>query len=63
MKNSIKGALLVLTGMVAGTLISVGVAGPTTTKSTLPLSEIRQFTDVYGAVKQFYVDPVEDKNS
>jgi carboxyl-terminal processing protease len=60
MKNSIKGTLLVLTGMVAGTLISVGAASPTT-KSTLPLSEIRQFTDVYGAVKQFYVEPVEDK--
>lgn len=60
MRNSIKGTLLVLLGMFAGTMISAGFANPTS-KGTLPLSEIRQFTDVYGAVKQFYVDPVEDK--
>ncbi|MBQ8829292.1 MAG: S41 family peptidase [Burkholderiaceae bacterium] len=61
MKNSIKGIALVLGGMFVGTMISVGFANPTAGKSALPLSEIRQFTDVYGAVKQFYVEPVEDK--
>ena len=30
-------------------------------RTVLPLDEIRQFTDIYGAVKQYYVDPVEDK--
>lgn len=31
------------------------------TKKPLPLQEIRQFTDVYGAIKAFYVDPTKDE--
>ena len=27
----------------------------------LPLEQIQQFTDVYGAIKSFYVDPTQDK--
>lgn len=30
-------------------------------KNPLPLQEIRQFTDVYGAIKAFYVDPTKDE--
>ena len=30
-------------------------------KKPLPLQEIRQFTDVYGAIKAFYVDPTKDE--
>ncbi|WP_289172322.1 S41 family peptidase, partial [uncultured Parasutterella sp.] len=57
-----RGLLLVSGGMVAGALISASLAGPAKQgASILPLDEIRQFTDVYGAVKQFYVEPVEDK--
>lgn len=51
---------MVTAGMVAGAVISSSFAVPTG-KGTLPLNEIRQFTDVYGAVKQYYVEPVEDK--
>ncbi len=62
MKNMFRGLLLVSGGMVAGALISASLAGPAKQgASILPLDEIRQFTDVYGAVKQFYVEPVEDK--
>lgn len=62
MKNMFRGLLLVSGGMVAGALISASLAGPAKQEaSILPLDEIRQFTDVYGAVKQFYVEPVEDK--
>lgn len=62
MKNSVRGLLLVTGGMVAGALLSATLAGPVKGgKSVLPLDEIRQFTDIYGAVKQYYVDPVEDK--
>lgn len=60
MKKSVSGLLLVTAGMVAGAIISSGFASPTG-KGALPLNEIRQFTDVYGAVKQYYVEPVEDK--
>lgn len=61
MKNSIKGVLLVVAGMALGATISSVVADPVTGRGSLPLNEIRQFTDVYGAVKQFYVEPVDDK--
>lgn len=61
MKNSIKGVLLVVAGMALGATISSVIADPVTGRGPLPLNEIRQFTDVYGAVKQFYVEPVEDK--
>ncbi len=62
MKNLVRGALLVTGGMVAGALISATLATPLKGEGTiLPLDEIRQFTEVYGAVKQFYVEPVEDK--
>ncbi len=60
MKNGIRGTALVAIGMVAGALIGSVTAEPSA-RNTLPLNEIRQFTDVYGAVKNFYVEPVEDK--
>lgn len=62
MRNGIRGIILVTIGMVAGAVIGAVTAEPVATKkTTLPLSEIRQFTDIYGAVKQFYVEPVSDK--
>lgn len=62
MKNSVRGLLLVTGGMIAGALISASLAAPErAARTVLPLDEIRQFTDIYGAVKQYYVDPVEDK--
>ena len=62
MKNNIRGLLLVGSGMVAGALLSATVAVQGAPgKSLLPLNEVRQFTDVYGAIKHFYVEPVEDK--
>ena len=62
MKNSVRGLLLVTGGMIAGALISASLAAPErAARSVHPLDEIRQFTDIYGAVKQYYVDPVEDK--
>lgn len=49
-------------GAVVGVLISVGVtAVAQRERSPLPLEELRQFTDVFGAVKANYVEPVEDK--
>lgn len=63
MKSGIRGIILVSIGMIAGAVIGAVTAEPVANKkTTLPLSEIRQFTDIYGAVKQFYVEPVSDKN-
>ncbi len=62
MKSGIRGIILVSVGMIAGAVIGAVTAEPVANKkTTLPLSEIRQFTDIYGAVKQFYVEPVSDK--
>lgn len=55
----------VLTFLSLFVLGSVAVAAPSTEKTEatdpLPLQEIRQLTDVYGAIKAFYVDKTEDK--
>ena len=49
-------------GAVVGVLISVGFTAVAQRERTpLPLEELRQFTDVFGAVKSNYVEPVEDK--
>ena len=54
MKNSVRGLLLVTGGMIAGALISASLAAPErAARTVLPLDEIRQFTDIYGAVKQY----------
>ena len=59
-------AKLVTLGVAAGLALTTGVeawaekadAAP---QKELPLQEIRQFTDIFGAIKSFYVDPVGDK--
>jgi carboxyl-terminal processing protease len=49
-------------GAMVGVLVSVGVtAVAQRERSPLPLEELRQFTDVFGAIKANYVEPVEDK--
>src|SRR5690606_13174900 len=50
-------------GAIAGVLISLGLTAVAQRepRATLPLEELRQFTDVFGAIKANYVEPVEDK--
>ena len=55
---------LVSAGAIAGTILSLSLQAmaekePATT--ALPLSELRTFTEVFGRIKQDYVEPVEDK--
>ena len=53
---------LVSLGVVAGVLLSVGVSAVAQRGgSPLPLEELRQFTNVFGAIKNNYVEPVDDK--
>ena len=63
MKGKLKPIGLVSIGAVAGVLISLGLTAVAQReqRSPLPLEELRQFTDVFGAVKSNYVEPVEDK--
>jgi carboxyl-terminal processing protease len=54
---------LIALGMVAGILVSLNfqAIGQLATRSALPVEELRSFTEVFGAIKQNYVEPVEDK--
>jgi carboxyl-terminal processing protease len=63
MKSKFKPMALVTAGAVAGVLISLGITAVAQrdARSTLPLEDLRQFSDVFGAIKAFYVEPVEDK--
>src|SRR5690348_8529675 len=53
----------ILIGAVAGVLVSLNfqAIADRATRSTLPIEELRAFTEVFGAIKANYVEPVEDK--
>ncbi len=63
MNGRMKNFGLVLVGAVAGILVSLNfqAVGQLATRSPLPVEELRSFTEVFGAIKQNYVEPVEDK--
>ncbi len=53
---------LVLGGVIAGVLVSLNFqAIAQRDRSPLPIEELRAFTEVFGAIKSNYVEPVEDK--
>ena len=63
MSGRIKSLGLVLVGAIAGILVSLNfqAIGQLATRSPLPVEELRSFTEVFGAIKQNYVEPVEDR--
>jgi len=63
MTGKLRSVSLISIGVVAGVLASLGISAYAVreSKSPIPLEEIRQFTDVFGAVKSNYVEPVDDK--
>ncbi len=65
MRKSLKNIGLISTGVLAGVLLSLGITATAQRASDahqpLPIDEIRQFTDVFGAIKTSYVEPVDDK--
>ena len=56
-----RGFGLVAIGAVAGILLSVGVSALAQRGSPLPLDELRQFSHVFAAIKNNYVEAVDDK--
>ena len=54
---------LIALGVVAGVLLSLNfqAIADRATRGPLPVDELRAFTEVFGAIKQNYVEPVEDK--
>lgn len=64
MSSKLKQVGLVVSGLIAGIFISLNYsanAGKDAATSALPIEELRSFADVYNAIKQGYVEPVEDK--
>lgn len=62
MKNKTRGLLWVAAGMLSGALFATSFPGVAVErKSSLPLEDIRLFSDVYGAARSNYVDPVTDQ--
>jgi len=64
MSSKLQQVGLVVTGLFAGILVSLNFsasAGKDAATSALPIAELRSFADVYNAIKQGYVEPVEDK--
>jgi carboxyl-terminal processing protease len=52
---------LVSVGVIAGVLLSLGLSAVAQRGSPLPLDELRQFSSVFSAIKNNYVEPVADK--
>jgi carboxyl-terminal processing protease len=63
MSGKVKSFGLVLVGAIAGILVSLNfqAIGQLAVRSPLPVEELRSFAEVFGAIKQNYVEPVEDK--
>src|SRR2546421_11778590 len=64
MQSKFRNFGLIALGAVAGVLISLNfqaVADLKSTRGPLPVEELRAFTEVFGAIKTNYVEPVEDK--
>lgn len=62
MRNKLQKLSLILTGIVAGVLISLNFSASAdrSALAPLPVDELRAFADVFNAIKQGYVEPVED---
>ncbi len=63
MRSKLKQLGLVMTGVFAGVMISLNFSANAdkATLAPLPVEELRAFADVFNAIKQGYVEPVEDK--
>ena len=63
MRSRIRSIGLILLGAVAGILVSLNfqAIAERAVRSPLPVEELRAFTEVFGAIKSNYVEPVEDK--
>lgn len=62
MRNKLQKLSLILTGLLAGVLISLNFSASAdrSALAPLPVEELRAFADVFNAIKQGYVEPVED---
>ena len=63
MNGRVRSIGLVCVGVVAGVLVSLNfqAIADRSARLPLPVEELRSFTEVFGAIKSHYVEPVEDK--
>jgi len=61
MHSKLRNIGLIALGAFAGVLISLNFQAMAERRSSLPIEELRAFTEVFGAIKANYVEPVEDK--
>ena len=63
MRSRLQQIGLVFFGLVAGVLISLNFSANAQKEAAapLPVEELRTFADVFNAIKQGYVEPIEDK--
>lgn len=63
MRSKLQQAGLVFVGLVVGILISINYSATAQKDASapLPIEELKSFADVFGAIKQGYVEPIEDK--
>lgn len=63
MRSKLQQLGLVMFGLIAGILVSVhfSASAGKDSASSLPVEELRSFADVFSAIKQGYVEPVDDK--
>ena len=61
--GKLKQAGLLCAGVLGGVLISLqfSAMAEKDVRATLPIEELRTFTEVFGAIKQGYVEPIDDK--
>ncbi len=61
--GKLKQAGLLCAGLLGGVLISLqfSAMAEKDVRTTLPIEELRTFAEVFNAIKQGYVEPVEDK--
>ena len=63
MRNKFQKLGLILFGLVAGILVSLNFSASASkeAEAPLPVAELRNFADVFDAIKQGYVEPISDK--
>lgn len=65
MSTSLRSARLVGIGAIAGIALSLGLTAVAERSSSditrLPVDEIREFSEIFGTIKSFYVEPVKDE--
>ena len=63
MRSKLQKIGLIAFGVIAGILVSLNFSARADkeTSTALPVEELRSFADVFNAIKQGYVEPIEDK--